>query len=1372
MGEASHPGPPRLARPAESLLVPSSSEEEQPGEAAAPVCATCLEPIRAGATGRHGAAYWPACQHPYHTGCLARMRARLAPPVCALCRQPWLPAWDADLSAACNYLGFNPFADSEAEAAPPPPAASSPWTARGPPTHPITSPTNSWAYVPLLHAATGSLAPAATAAWRAHPASATWWEESRVALSNAAPVPLERLVDALLATPGPHGAQYGATINAAAASFPPGARVHLGWMLRQFQDGDGYWPAPIQEVALQLYLGPHAAAALDRQTNSFRANTASPPRPRPRQCRNSSQARRPPAPSPSQAPPSRAHGGPPLPTLASQAAPPTPAPSTPRPPPSECEAPLSDSSLPAVREPTNPRLPAAAWTWLDNIDLTVELREPVLCMRQPPRFLGPAITKAYLLPLRLIASEHTTPQQRLRAWKLFLLIPRLLLHFPGTRDRAPRAALHRRTDAFHAGAWSALHAAAHSAAALGPGRTRSGAAAGADALADSRRRRACRQVRTGDLSRARATLTSSALAPGDQTTLAALTDPIRRPPALTRPVPDNLRTFQPPAPVRITELDLVESLRTAKRGAAPGLSGATMEHYKLFLEDAESLQLFTHAINQIAQAAAPEPVLTAIAMARLTALQKPGGAGVRGIATGDALRRLTSRTLARTHASTFDQATRPFQFALQTRAGTDALAHVLQAALDARPSATVVSLDGRAAYDTIYRSAIFSRLLDVAPGLVPFVRACYGTTSHYLWWDAAGECHDIYQAEGVEQGDALAPALFALGQHAGLAAAAAGLQPDERLMAFLDDLYIITTPARARAVYDTTTRAVAAHAGIHTNPAKTRVYTRTGGPAPPGIAALGPDVWRGDRPAPEVGFVALGTPIGTDAFVRAHHTERLAAEQVLLAELERLPDLQCAWLLLTFCAAPRGQHILRTTPPALAADYATNHDESTWRTLCRLLNVDPVTARHSAALAFLPARLGGLGLFSASRVAEAAYYAGWADSLPVIAQRDPALAARCVDELVLGAASSGATFRAGAEAAQRLLATGWAACPPWPTFLQPAAAPPHLPDSEPCLWPHGWQHAASLALLTSYREHTLLPSLAAPEQALLRSQAGPHAGAWLTAIPSDPGLTLRPLQMHTALRRRLRLPLPLARHRCGAGSLAPGCGAALDSLGDHALACPRSGALGRRAGIVERAWVRVAREAVGPEGRVIPQQALAATPAAVPSDDQRRLDMVVHGATPHGEALCCDATLVSPLTRQAMPAHQSHRTDGAALDAARRRKELRYPELLGPGPQRLLVLACEVGGRWHRDCEALLRLLVRTRTPRAPPAVRASAASGWRRRWWSLLSVAVQQAVATTALSGEWLLPATAIADDGPRLADIVGLAPATGPSRLPLGRA
>ena len=32
-----------------------------------------------------------------------------------------------------------------------------------------------------------------------------------------------------------------------------------------------------------------------------------------------------------------------------------------------------------------------------------------------------------------------------------------------------------------------------------------------------------------------------------------------------------------------------------------------------------------------------------------------------------------------------------------------------------------------------------------------------------------------------------------------------------------------------------------------------------------------------------------------------------------------------------------------------------------------------------------------------------------------------------------------------------------------------------------------------------------------------------------------------------------------------------------------------------------------------------------------------RLDLVVYGATPLGEALCCDVTLVSPLTREGRP---------------------------------------------------------------------------------------------------------------------------------------
>ena len=54
-----------------------------------------------------------------------------------------------------------------------------------------------------------------------------------------------------------------------------------------------------------------------------------------------------------------------------------------------------------------------------------------------------------------------------------------------------------------------------------------------------------------------------------------------------------------------------------------------------------------------------------------------------------------------------------------------------------------------------------------------------------------GNVHNVAQGEGGEQGDPLMPALFSLGRHPALTAVQERLYVGERLLAFLDDIYVV-----------------------------------------------------------------------------------------------------------------------------------------------------------------------------------------------------------------------------------------------------------------------------------------------------------------------------------------------------------------------------------------------------------------------------------------------------------------------------------------------------------------------------------------------------------------------------------------------------
>ena len=129
-------------------------------------------------------------------------------------------------------------------------------------------------------------------------------------------------------------------------------------------------------------------------------------------------------------------------------------------------------------------------------------------------------------------------------------------------------------------------------------------------------------------------------------------------------------------------------------------------------------------------------------------------------------------------------------------------------------------------------------------------------------------------------------------------------------------------------------------------------------------------------------------------------------------------------------------------------------------------------------------------------------------------------------------------------------------------------------DEFPSLSRNGWQQKTSDVVENVFLARPVWPTLAQPEQALLRSQQGPMAGLPFTNLPLCAETIFQSQEFKVLFLRRLWQPLPLSSFTCR-------CGRPLDSRGHHRAACPLGGVLGRRGFALESAAARVCLEAGG-----------------------------------------------------------------------------------------------------------------------------------------------------------------------------------------------
>ena len=142
----------------------------------------------------------------------------------------------------------------------------------------------------------------------------------------------------------------------------------------------------------------------------------------------------------------------------------------------------------------------------------------------------------------------------------------------------------------------------------------------------------------------------------------------------------------------------------------------------------------------------------------------------------------------------------------------------------------------------------------------------------------------------------------------------------------------------------------------------------------------------------------------------------------------------------------------------------------------------------------------------------------------------------------------------------------------------------------------------------------------------------------------------------------------------------------------------------------------------------------------MPGTDSGKLDMVASGLSIYGgRTIVGDATLRSPLSGKGEVQGAADTTDGATFVGARRNKADAYPELVHESARhKFLVLATEVGGRFSEECIDLVRKLVSAKGRTLNDTNSGLIKLIYSRRWWGILSMAAQRAVALNLLGGPW----------------------------------
>ena len=581
--------------------------------------------------------------------------------------------------------------------------------------------------------------------------------------------------------------------------------------------------------------------------------------------------------------------------------------------------------------------------------------------------------------------------------------------------------------------------------------------------------------------------------------------------------------------MRFTVMQVLKAVGAFHAGSAPGAS----KLYPAHLQDAlraptadASGRLsgpLTFVVNALAGGSCPAEVMPWLAGAPIFPLRKKDN-GVRPIAVGETLRRLVSRCFCHALQPKFERLFSSVgQVGVCLKNGAEAAVHAVRLAVARNPSAVVLKVDFINAFNSVHRASVLTAIRQFFPQLEAWFRLTYAEPARLL-------CNDsplpFQSTSGVQQGDPLGPALFALS----ILPLCRKLRedfPDTLSVWFLDDGALVGPEESVKKGWQLIS-SMAEEIGLQLNASKCEFAGSSNDTVPAMFAGM--------TKISRDGFDLLGSPVGGDDYCGKYVTKRVEKIAAALSNLAVVDDPQIEMILLRSCLAlPKMAFALRSAPPSGVHQAAVAFDSLIERTaLDRFslnLSSDQLTQMR------LPVGHGGLGLRSACELLEASYVSNVISSADIVRKllRDPDLSLHDFPD----ASRAYARLRDKVPARANL-----------PVDLVAFATTPLVAKA---LQRHDLQRCLSGLVADETRDRWLTAPTNPPRDVLRKKAVTrPGAGDWQT-VPPVPALGFKyaPDEFLALMRWWVGHSIypdatPCPEHKCGELG---------DRFGDHAVCC-------------------------------------------------------------------------------------------------------------------------------------------------------------------------------------------------------------------------